>query len=103
MNDDQLGHLLRSDAPAERDAMFRLSVLERRERQRYERKSAIILVAAALAAIMLWFGFVVAGPLATFMIAVLCASLAGAFFLSIPGALQLLRRLRDWRMAARKS
>jgi hypothetical protein len=103
IEDDKLGQLLRSDAPSTRDAMFRLSVLERRERQRYERRSVILLAAAATAAIVLWIGFLLAGPLATFLIALLCASLAGACFISVPGALQLLRRLRDLRLPARKS
>jgi amino acid permease len=101
--EEKLGQLLRSDAPHARDAMFRLSVLERRERQRYQRKSVILAASAVMLALVLWVGFTSTDRIATFFIAALCIALAGACVLSVPGVLQLVRRLRDVRAASGKN
>jgi amino acid permease len=103
IDDEKLGELLRSDAPPTRDAMFRLSVLERRERQRYQRKSVILAASAIMLAVVLWVGFNAADRIATFFVAALCIALAGACVLSVPGVLQLVRRLRDVRAASGKN
>ncbi|HEV7689492.1 MAG TPA: hypothetical protein VGO52_01655 [Hyphomonadaceae bacterium] len=95
IEDEKLGELLRSDAPSARDAMFRLSVLERRERQRFQRKSVIIAAAAVMLALVLWVGFASTDRVATFLVAALCIAFAGACVLSVPGVIQLVHRLRS--------
>ena len=59
MTDDQdarLTELLRADAPAERDALFRLDVLERREQLRFRRKVLLLLAAALVTLVLLALG-----------------------------------------------
>jgi choline-glycine betaine transporter len=93
--DERLGRLLREDAPSDRSALFRLSVLERRERQRFQRRSAVLAAAAAVFAIVAAIGFNVGIDLSAMaVIVVLCALLAISFFLSAPGVAMLVRRLR---------
>ena len=41
-DDDQVNHLLRSLAPPERDPLFRIRVLERRERRQFVRHVALL-------------------------------------------------------------
>ena len=41
-DNDQVSHLLRSLAPAERDPLFRIRVLERRERRQFVRHVALL-------------------------------------------------------------
>jgi hypothetical protein len=48
--DEKIGRLLRADAPPERDAFFRIGLLERRERVRYQRRQQKVLGAALLIA-----------------------------------------------------
>ena len=48
-DDDQLSHLLQSLAPPERDPLFRIKVLERRERRQFIRRVALLLGAGVVA------------------------------------------------------
>ena len=50
-DNDQVSHLLRSLAPAERDPLFRIRVLERRERRQFIRRVALLVGAGAIAAV----------------------------------------------------
>jgi hypothetical protein len=102
--EETLGRLLRDDAPPERDALFRFGVFERRERQRFQRRSLALLAAAAGFAVIFWLGFNAgAGLLVTAVIAVFCAAFAVSYVLSMRGVAQLLRRLRSGRRTAEKN
>ena len=93
--DERLGRLLREDAPSDRSALFRLGVLERRERQRFRKRSTVLAVAAVVLAAIVAIGFNAGIDLfATAAIVVLCALLVLAFLVSAPGVAILLRRLR---------
>jgi len=50
-DDEALSQLLQSLSPPERDPMFRIRVLERRERRQFTRKVALLLAAGAVAAL----------------------------------------------------
>ena len=93
--DERLGRLLREDAPSDRSALFRLGVLERRERQRFQRRSVVLAAAAVAFAVIVAIGFSVGIDLfAMSVIVILCALLAISFFISAPGVAMLLRHLR---------
>jgi ammonia channel protein AmtB len=93
--DEKLGQLLREDAPSPRDALFRLSVLQRSERQRFRRRSIVILAAALVLVAIVWIGFNAGLDLiAIAALALLCAGLAVSVFFSVPGVALLIRRLR---------
>jgi hypothetical protein len=99
--DRTLGELLR-DAPPERDALFRLGVIERRERQRFRRRSIVLLVASVSLLGVFWLGWRAGVDLiATAALAALGAALIGACLLSAPGVLEVMRRLRNDRGDAR--
>jgi len=92
--DGRIARALTAHAPPPLDAMFRIAVLERRERQRYRRRSRRLLAwSSALAA--LWvIGFNLGvGVFAAGVMAILVASLVGSCLVAIPVAIQLLRRL----------
>jgi hypothetical protein len=93
--DERLGRLLREDAPSDGSALFRLGVLERRERQRFRTRSIALAFAALVLAAIVGIGFNAGIDLvATAAIAILCALLALAFLVSAPGVALLLHRLR---------
>jgi hypothetical protein len=48
-DDKQLGQVLQTLAPATRDPLFRINVLERRERQQFRRRVAVLLASGAIA------------------------------------------------------
>lgn len=102
IEDEKIGQLLREDAPPERDAAFRFGVLQRRERRRFQLRQTVILVAAPLVALIVWIGFTFAGPWLTFAALALCVAVGGACLISVPGVLQILRRLQSAR-AMRKN
>ena len=93
--DKKLGRWLREDAPPERDPLFRIRVLERRERQRFQHRSqmllAVAVVLAVFPALILTLGtdLIAPGLIAVFCIAVITASL-----FSIRSVLQVVRQLR---------
>jgi hypothetical protein len=50
-SDEQLSQLLRTLAPAERDALFRIKVLERREHRQFIRRVVLLLGAGVVAVV----------------------------------------------------
>lgn len=101
--DERFGRLLRGDAPPECDALFRISVLERRERVRFQQRSLVMVVAAAAVAVIFGLGFGMGlDLLATTAVAFVVAGLAAAFVLSIPGVIEI-RRLLGSRKSTERS
>ena len=94
--DEKLGRLLREDAPPERDALFRIRLLERREQRRFRHRSLMLLAAATVLAVVpvITLNFV-ADPLAAGLIAVFCMALIAACLFSVRGVLRVMRWLRD--------
>jgi fatty acid desaturase len=91
--DDKISEGLRADAPAERDALFRLAVMERRERRRFERRSAVLIGGAAAVAVIAAGGLSAGADLVTTgVVAMLCAAIAVAGLLSASGVRELARR-----------
>jgi hypothetical protein len=100
--ESRLHAALRADAPPERDALFRLDVLARRERATFIRQLAVT-VAAVLAAAVLtamharqdgtWTG-VDATQLA--IVAAALAALPGAPFMALPGVRKLAQEVERW-------
>lgn len=93
--DERLGGWLRADAPPERDPLFRVALIERRERQRFRRRSRALLSAAAASAVLPAVAFTVApDPFAAGLIAALCMALIAAALLSARGVVRVMRLLR---------
>jgi hypothetical protein len=93
--DERLGNLLREGAPPGRDPLFRIRVLERREREQYRLRSRLLFVGAATVALIHVLAFILSpNVIAAGLGALLCLAVivAGAF--SVRGALQALRWLR---------
>ena len=99
MTEDQdtaLGRLLRSDAPSERDVSFRIGLIERRERQRFRKRSLLQIVAAVMLVVLPAIAFaLVTEPLAAGLIGVFGISLTAAAVLSARGMRQAMRWLRQ--------
>jgi len=91
--DERIGDLLREDAPPARDPAFRISVLERRERKRFLRQSAILgLIALALAVVAL-VGIAVGGDTAiTAIVLMIAVVLAAAYAFYAPLVNRVLQR-----------
>jgi hypothetical protein len=94
--DERIGELLRSDAPAAHDPMFRLAVMERRERRRFRNRSLQVLGGGlAVAAVVLagmaigWKALEAAGFLVFTGLAV------AVYFYRPPQIEQILRRFRS--------
>jgi len=98
--DEELGRLLREDAPAERDALFRIGLLEHRERRRYESRRRMLFASAVAAALLfvvlmtLWRSLPREKLLSTGLVAVFGIALILASVVSIRGAHQALRWMR---------
>jgi hypothetical protein len=93
--DEHIANLLRAAAPPARDAMFRLGVLARRERQRFQRRSLQLLAAALASVLCFWIGLRAGAGLAgAAMILFVCAALVVSYFLYAPAVRQLVRRFR---------
>ena len=97
--DERLGQLLRQGAPPERDPMFRIALLERRERQRYQRRQWTVLAGAALLGVL----FVILVALnhtlgdrmwMVLLAAIFCTAAVAASVHSLRGVLQVVRHLR---------
>jgi hypothetical protein len=102
--DERIGALLRENAPPERDALFRLAVLERREQKRFRRHSAMLLAAALVTLAIVAVTYAMSADLVTAAIAaMIAATLMGACLLSVPGALEIRRRLHGRREIAGKN
>jgi hypothetical protein len=94
--DPLFADLLRKDAPAERDPVFRVEVLCRVERAKYRRRLvavlALALVVAAVAAVGVGTGGAAREATAVLLIGV---ALTAAYFIVTPLLTQLLARLRN--------
>lgn len=94
-SDEELGRLLRADAPAERDPMFRIRLLERRARKRYRRRSHLLLgVTTALMVIPAGVLVLATDRLAAALAVTFGIALAAATLVSARGVLQVVRHLR---------
>lgn len=92
---EHIANLLRAAAPPVRDPMFRLRVLERRERQHFQRRSLLLLAAALASVLCFWIGLrAEAGLAGTAAILVACAALVVSYFLYAPAVKQLIRHFR---------
>jgi hypothetical protein len=104
--ESRLNAALRADAPPERDAVFRLDVLVRRERARFRRELTLTVAAALGVAILgamnahalgAWVG-ADAGRLV--IVAVLAAAavaaLPGTPFAALPGVRTFVQRVERW-------
>jgi hypothetical protein len=102
--DERFAELLCEDAPAERDALFRISVLERRERVRFQRRSRVLFMAAVVVAFIFGVGFGIGADLfMTTLVALLIAGLTAAFLLSVPGVMEMKHRFENRRKTAGRS
>jgi hypothetical protein len=102
--DERLAKLLLLDAPPARDPLFRLSVLQRRERQRFRQRSVARFMAALACVVTPWAVTMThAGPLETAAALVFGAVLIASYFLYAPALTQILHSFGAWREAARKS
>jgi hypothetical protein len=70
-SDTKLDELLREDAPQARDPLFRLSVLERRERMRFRRRMALLFAVVVTVTIAVLVGFDTVGDRIVAPIAIL--------------------------------
>jgi hypothetical protein len=93
--DERLGQLLREDAPPERDPLFRIRLLERREQRRFRQRSLTLAVGAvALGAFPAVFLGLVGDPLMAGLVAVFSLAVMTATLFSVRGVLQAVRWLR---------
>jgi hypothetical protein len=96
--DEKLGQLLRQDAPPERDPAFRIGLLERRERQRYERRQRWVLASAVM--VVVFIGVIVGLSQAlgvrmwmTSLVAFFCAAAVAACLGSVRGVMLAVRHM----------
>jgi hypothetical protein len=90
--DERIAALLNEGAPPKSDPVFRIRVLERRERQRFQRKSfSLATFAAALIASVWGARDVGASPAEAAALVLLCVSLA-ALVVYAPVVARILRR-----------
>ena len=93
--DERLGRLLREGSPPERDPMFRIQVLERREQRRFRQRSLTLLAGAvAVGLFPAVFLALVADPLTAALVGVFSLALIAAGLFSVRGVLQAMRWLR---------
>ena len=93
--DERLGRLLRADAPPERDPLFRIRLLERREQRRFRQRSLTLLVGAAVLTVIPAITLaLVDNPIAAGVIAAFVVALIGAGLASFRGLLHAVRWLR---------
>jgi hypothetical protein len=92
MLDERIAALLNEGAPPKSDPVFRIRVLERRERQRFQRKSISLAIFAAALIASVWGARGAGASLAeAAAIVLLCVSL-GALFVYAPVVTHVLRR-----------
>jgi len=98
--DEKIGRLLRMDAPAERDPWFRISLIERRERMRYQRRQQKLLGVALLIALFIVLPLMLRPTLFSMellrssLIALFALALIAAAVRAVHGLRQALRWLR---------
>src|SRR5512147_1534072 len=95
--DERLGQLLRQDAPAERDPGFRIALLERRERQRYQRRQRTVVACGAMLAVLFALVVTLNRTLGdrmwmVLLIAAFSAAVVVASLFSLRGVLLMVRR-----------
>ena len=94
--DPRFAELLRKDAPAERDPVFRVEVLCRLERAKYRRRLGALLALALVLAAIAAAGVATGGAAREATIALLIGTaLTAAYFIVAPALTQLLARLRS--------
>jgi hypothetical protein len=91
--DARIAALLRHDAPARQDPMFRLRVLKRREQQRFQRRAALLGLAALALVAACGIGY---GARAALMerlgVVLLCGALIASSLWHAPVVAYLIRR-----------
>jgi hypothetical protein len=93
IDDDRIAELLRADAPAAHDPLFRISVLERRERNRFRRLALMLGVIALALSVIAAIGVSAGGDTAvTAVVLVIAVILAAAYTLYRPAVTRLLQR-----------
>ena len=91
--DEKVAGLLREDAPPARDPMFRLGVLERRERERFRLRTWLMRAGGLLVAVIALVGVSQGSDVAQTTIALLVlAALAMGYVLYRPTVTRLLQR-----------
>ena len=91
--DDRIVELLRADAPPARDPVFRVSVLERREQRRFQRRLYTMLAGALVILLVLTFAISMgAGTLGTMGALAVVAALGSAYLAFRSNLPQILRR-----------
>jgi hypothetical protein len=93
--DKRLAELLSKDAPPARDALFRVQVLARLEREKYRRRLAAMIACAVVFAAVAAVGASVGGTTREGAAALLVGvALTVAYFVAAPTLAQLLARFR---------
>ncbi len=93
--DKRIAALLQEDAPPARDPVFRIGVMERRERDRFRRRSLILLAASLLIALVGAIAVAMGGRTAqTAMVLLVSAGLAAVYYFYAPLLQRLLQRFR---------
>ncbi len=91
--DDRIAHLLNAAAPPARDPLFRLRVMELRERRQFQRRSYTMLAAALLILLLATFGVRKGGQaLETTGALIVFAALVSGYLAFRGRVLQTLRR-----------
>jgi hypothetical protein len=93
--DERIARLLNADAPPERDPVFRIKVLERRERRRFHRQALALVFAALVLIAIAWSSYRAGAEIAeAASVALLCGALAGAL-VYLPVVAHVLRQRVD--------
>lgn len=93
--DDRIVELLRADAPSVRDPIFRMQVLERRERRQFQRRAFTLLAAQLVLVLVLTFTMIIGEGMSLVAADALASgtALAGGYFAFRGQLLRILRRL----------
>ena len=90
-DDQQLSQLLQTLAPSARDPLFRIRVLERRERRDFIRQVALLLGAGAIAVVAYIFAAVAGGTSEVARGAGFAVALVAAACMYVPALLKVFR------------
>jgi len=94
--DERIGELLRSDAPGALDPLFRLSVMERRERKRFRNRSLQVLAGGLAVVVVAMVGMAIGGQALDAAGFLVFTGLAGVVYFRRPPQIeQILRRFRS--------
>jgi hypothetical protein len=93
--DARLSRLLRADAPPEHDAMFRISLIERREQQLLRKRTRQRLIVAALLLVLPAIAWSLADPLTAAMLGGFVIALVAAAVVCVRGLRQAVSWLRS--------